>query len=71
VEQKLRSRNLLKQAGGNTWGVSVDVAPTGAVTLTGIVQNRDQRTETIRLAGEVPGVSEVRPNINVRESWTR
>jgi hypothetical protein len=71
VEQRLRSRNLLKQGGGSAWGVSVDVAPTGAVTLTGIVQSRDQRTETIRLAGEVPGVSEVRPNINVRESWTR
>ncbi len=71
VEQKLRTRNLLKQGGAGALGVSVDVAPTGAVTLTGIVQSRDQRAETIRLASEVPGVSEVRPNINVRESWTR
>ena len=70
VEQQLRGRGLLKQ-GSAPWGVSVDVAPTGAVTLTGIVQSGAQKSESVRLASQVPGVTEVRPQINVRESWNR
>jgi len=69
VEEKLRSHGLLKQSGGNQWGVSVDVADGGIVTLTGVLQNNQQRNDTVRLAAEVPGVTEVKQRINVQQSW--
>jgi len=69
VEEKLRAHGLLKQSGGNQWGVTVDIATDGIVTLTGVLQNNQQLNDTVRLAREVPGVTEVRRRINVQESW--
>jgi osmotically-inducible protein OsmY len=69
VEQKLRARGLLKQSNADRWGVIVDITTGGVVTLTGVLRNNDERNETVRLAGEVPGVSEVKPRINVPQSW--
>jgi hypothetical protein len=69
VEQKLRARGLLKQSNADRWGVIVDITTGGVVTLTGVLRNNDERNETVRLAGEVPGVSEVKPRINVQQSW--
>jgi osmotically-inducible protein OsmY len=69
VEQKLRGRGLLKQTGADRWGVLVEVSGDGVVTLTGVLQNADQRNETMRLAGEVPGVTGVKQQINVPQSW--
>jgi osmotically-inducible protein OsmY len=69
VEAKLRSHGLLKQGGGSQWGVSVDITDAGVITLTGVLQNNQQRNDTVRLAAEVPGVTEVRQRINVQQSW--
>jgi osmotically-inducible protein OsmY len=69
VEQKLRGRGLLKQGGGDQWGVTVEVTSGGVVTLTGVLHNNEQRNETVRLAAEVPGVTEVKQRINVQQSW--
>jgi osmotically-inducible protein OsmY len=69
VEQKLRAHGLLKQSGGNQWGVTVDITSGGVVTLTGVLQNNQQRNDTVRLAAEVSGVTEVVQRINVQQSW--
>ena len=69
VEEKLRAHGLLKQSGGNQWGVTGDVTSGGVVTLTGVLQNNQQRNDTVRLAAEVPGVTEVVQRINVQQSW--
>ena len=70
VEQKLRSRGLLKENRNAQWGVTVDVTDGGVVTLTGVLQTNDQRNDTVRLAAEVPGVTDVKQRINVQQSWT-
>jgi osmotically-inducible protein OsmY len=69
VEEKLRAHGLLKQSAGNQWGVTVDITSGGVVTLTGVLQNNQQRNDTVRLAGEVPGITEVVQRINVQQSW--
>jgi osmotically-inducible protein OsmY len=69
VEEKLRSRGLLRQGGADRWGVVVQIGGDGIVTLTGVLQDADQRNETVRLAAEVPGVTGVRQQINVQQSW--
>ena len=69
VEQTLREYGLLKQSGADRWGVSVEITGAGVVTLTGVLRNDQQRSDTVRLAGAVPGVSEVRQRINVQQSW--
>ena len=69
VEEKLRAHGLLKQSGGNQWGVTVDITSGGVVTLTGVLQNNQQRNDTVRLAAEVPGITEVVQRINVQQSW--
>ena len=53
----------------NQWGVTVDITSGGVVTLTGVLQNNQQRNDTVRLAAEVPGVTEVVQRINVQQSW--
>jgi osmotically-inducible protein OsmY len=68
VEARLRSHGLLRQGGGSD-GVSVDVTDGGVVTLTGVLQNDQQRNDAVRLAGEVPGVTEVKRSINLKQSW--
>jgi hypothetical protein len=68
VEEKLRAPGLLEQSGGTQWGVTVDITGDG-VTLTGVVQNHQQRNDTMRLAAEVPGMTEVVQHINVQQSW--
>jgi osmotically-inducible protein OsmY len=69
VEDKLRAHGLLKQSGDNQWGVTVDITSGGVVTLTGVLQNNQQRNDTVRLAAEVPGITEVKQRINVQQSW--
>jgi osmotically-inducible protein OsmY len=68
VEEKLRAPGLLEQSGGTQWGVTVDITG-GGVTLTGVLQNNQQRNDTVRLAAEVPGVTEVVQRIDVQQSW--
>jgi osmotically-inducible protein OsmY len=50
--------------------VTVEVGPDGVVMLTGVVQSADQRTESVRLATAVPGVTDVKQRINVQQSWS-
>jgi serine/threonine-protein kinase len=69
VEDRLRSRGLLRGSGSDPdTGVSVEVSPTGVVTLHGIVRDAAQREEAARLA-RLAGVSEVRLRVNVQSSW--
>jgi len=69
VEQKLRSAGLLKDTGSQGLGATVDIASDGVVTITGVLRDEEQLRETIRLAREVHGVSDVKPRINLRKSW--
>ena len=59
----------LKQGNADRWGVSVEMGGDGIVTLTGVLQTLEQRNETVRLAGQVPGVAGVQQRINVQQSW--
>jgi len=49
--------------------VSVDVSSTGTVTLTGVVDEQAQKERALTLARQLPGVVEVKSNINVRGEW--
>lgn len=69
VEQKLRDGGLLRERGSDGMGVTVEIAPDRVVTLTGVLRDREQRERTVRLVEAVPGVKQVRPNINLQESW--
>jgi eukaryotic-like serine/threonine-protein kinase len=68
VQERLRDGGLLREAGAAT-GLTVDVGPDGLVTLTGILDTRNDRERATDLARNVPGVTGVRARINVRESW--
>jgi eukaryotic-like serine/threonine-protein kinase len=70
VEAKLRSGGFLKSHGSD-WGVTVRAGDEGVITLTGVLRDVWEREETIRLAGEVPGIREIRERINIRDSWSR
>lgn len=69
VQERLRGRGLLRDGTGTPTGLGVEVGADGAVTLTGILNTREERDRAIGLARSVPGVTEVRTRINVRESW--
>jgi osmotically-inducible protein OsmY len=49
--------------------VSVDVSSTGIVTLTGVVDEQAQKDRALTLARQLPGVVDVKSNINVRGEW--
>ena len=49
-------------------GVNVDVAKDGAVTLTGDVPSKDDRTQAKNLAQAVPGVKKVKDHLKVNAS---
>jgi hypothetical protein len=51
--------------------LTVDVSSTGVVTLTGVVDEQAQRDRALQLAGQLPGVVEVKSRINVRSQWGR
>jgi serine/threonine-protein kinase len=69
VEDRLRGGGFLKGASPDQLGVTVDVNADRVVTLTGVLRDRAQRERSVRLAREVPGVRDVKPMINVQESW--
>ena len=69
IEQALRTKGFLKEGGPRATGVTVDIDSAGIVTLTGVLRDREQRGETVRLASGIPGVTEVRDRINVQGSW--
>jgi len=59
VEQRLRAANLR---------LDVAVNAVGVVTLTGVVPTTAQKRRAIELA-RVPGVTDVRSNINAGDEW--
>jgi serine/threonine protein kinase len=69
VEDRLRRQGLLRGSGPDPdTGVSVEINSERIVILRGILRNTEQRDEAVRLA-RVAGVAEVRPRINVQQSW--
>ena len=60
LEQKLRAAK---------YDLSVAVSAAGVVTLTGVVENQKQMQDALRLAKELPGVIEVKSQINSRDIW--
>ena len=65
VEQKLRNQGLLKVGESDRWGVTVEASGGGLVTLRGLLRDQKLREDAIRLAREVPGVSDVQQSINL------
>jgi predicted Ser/Thr protein kinase len=71
VEARLRSRSLLRGSGTDpNTGLTVEVDAERTVTLRGVVRDEAERVEAVRLA-RVKGVTDVRPRINVRDSWPK
>jgi len=60
LEQQLRRASL---------DLTVDVSSTGVVTLTSIVDEPAQKDRALGLARQLPGVVDVKSQINVRSVW--
>ena len=67
AEQKLLSRGLLRVSSADRWGVTLQMAPSGEVTLSGVLRDMALYAEAIRLVREVPGVQDVKGNVEVSE----
>ena len=65
IQQRLRSRGLLRESASDRWGVLVEVSPSGDVTLVGAVRDAEMYRETIRRAQEVPNMRLVKQDIRV------
>jgi hypothetical protein len=62
------ARAVRQRLGEKGLALNVDVNADGVVTLTGVVKNQDQKTLASSLA-RVPGVTDVRAQINVQDRW--
>lgn len=71
IQQKLRSRGLLRESGADRWGVTVEVSAEGDIKLAGALRDAGLRREAIRLAQEVAGVRPVTDEISVMEGPDR
>jgi TIR domain/BON domain len=69
VEQRLREQGFLRGSAAGDTGVTVDVTPDRVVILTGVLRDATQRDQAVGLAQGTPGVSDVRANLNLSESW--
>jgi serine/threonine protein kinase/osmotically-inducible protein OsmY len=67
AEQTLQSRGLFRQSSADRWGVTIDIASNGAVTLGGALRDMALYAEALRLVREVPGVADVQGNVQVGE----
>ena len=67
VQQRLRSRGLLRESSADRWGVTVEVSAEGDVTLVGAVRDREMHRDAVRRAGEVARVRQVKTDIRVME----
>ena len=70
AEQKLRHRGLLRVSAADRWGVALETASTGEVTLSGVLRDMVLYADAIRLVREVPGVREVRGSVQVADAGT-
>ena len=62
------ARAVRQRLGEKGLALNVDVNADGVVTLTGVVKTQDQKTLASSLA-RVPGVTDVRAQINVQDRW--
>lgn len=67
IQERLRSRGLLRESSADRWGVTVEIGTDGDVTLVGAVRDTGLSREAVRLAQEVAGVRSVKQNIRVVE----
>jgi osmotically-inducible protein OsmY len=65
IQQRLRSRGLLRESPADRWGVTVEVGAGGEVTLVGVVRDAGLPGEVVRLVQGVPGVRQVQQDIRV------
>ena len=68
LEKELRARSLFK-TGPDQPGVSVEVSPDRVVTLSGVLSDEGELKKTVQLARDIPGVKDVKQNINVKGDW--
>ena len=52
------------------WGVTLETAPSGEVTLSGALRDMVLYADAIRLVREVPGVRDVRGSVQVADTGT-
>ena len=71
IQQKLRSRGLLRESSADRWGVSVEVSADGDIKLVGALRDAGLQREAIRLAQEVAGARPVTDEISVMERADR
>jgi osmotically-inducible protein OsmY len=71
IQQKLRSRGLLRESSADRWGVTVEVSVEGDIKLAGTLRDTGLQREAIRLAQEVAGVQQVTNEIRVMERLDR
>jgi osmotically-inducible protein OsmY len=71
IQQRLRSRGLLRESPADRWGVTVEVGAGGEVTLVGVVRDAGLQGEAVRLVQGVPGVRQVKQDIRVVEGAGR
>jgi serine/threonine protein kinase/osmotically-inducible protein OsmY len=65
IQQRLRSRGLLRESSADRWGVTVEVGSGGDVTLVGLVRDAGLQAEAVRLAQGVQGVQQVKQEIRL------
>ena len=70
VQQKLRTRGLLRESTADRWGVTVQVNPDGDVMLEGAVRDAEMYSEALRRAQEVARGRQVKQDIRVMERST-
>jgi osmotically-inducible protein OsmY len=71
IQQRLRSRGLLRESPADRWGVTVEVGADGEVTLVGLVRDAGLQGEAVRLVQGVPGVRRVKQDIRVAQGAGR
>jgi osmotically-inducible protein OsmY len=71
IQQRLRSRGLLRESPADRWGVTVEVSAEGEVTLVGLVRDAGLQGEVVRLVQGVPGVRRVKQDIRVAQGAGR
>ena len=67
IQQRLRSRGLLRESVADRWGVTVEVSPERDVTLVGAVRDAAMSREAVRRAQEVANVRLVKQDIRVMD----
>lgn len=65
IQQRLRSRGLLRESSADRWGVTVEVGSGGDVTLVGLVRDAGLQAEAVRLTQGVQGVQHVKQEIRL------